>query len=1045
MNKLIDFFIERTKWVNTITIVISIVGLAALLTMKKDLHPAFKFNYVMVSLSYPNASADEIEKLITYPIEEKLRDVTDVEEITSKSKVGSVNITLKFPQSVKNISDKIEEIRALVQTQLRLLPSDIRNFQVTQAGDSQIFLANLGVTGINSESMAHHNFMDSLVLKIKSISGISEVDSSLKPFHIFIKFDREKLNQKRISIAHIRNAVRAELGTNSITHNSVSGKSWLLEFADRPVDLERIKNIDLRNNGMGNRTRIQDVAEVKYEQLKNDRYQFLLDGNPAVEISVFKNEKNDSIKTFELVQKALAEVEKPEGVDVRVLYDGPYFIQQQINVLLSNGLGGLLLVLIVLSLAMGWRTSLMTALGLPISYFGTFLILKLLGVSIDLITLMAMILVVGNLVDDAVIYAERYNQLLSEGIDPKSAASQAAKELVVPVSGTILTIIMAFIPILILDSELSVVFFALPVVVAVSLMLSWFETFFILPNHLQHYVKKPTAEKAGQFFFWLANKYKKVLRHTLRFRYLYGLASILVLAGSLMMASKMPQDFSLSINAPQVELAITFKEEHDFKKLIEVLKPLHESILALPKHELDFVETNLGWIYRQGKVYRGPKYATVRLVLDKNEVDTKTLRATVQAQVNKIVETFKPEEIQELVVLATERGSNDRRTNLSTIEIKGKDQAKFNQAKDEIVALVSSQNKDLEFAKPEHDGPDTFRFVLNHHKLGEYAVNKEELGLQIKALTGTYEILETRSNDRWMNIYMEPMQYSLPSKNNLDQLSIQPYDDGQLVKLSRFGEWASVGFSESIEHKLGERTLKLDFRYDGAKTNEQVVKKNLTELILPVLKKYPNLNIEVVDANEQDKKGREWGLKVVLLAGISIYLILAATLGSFSQPLIVGLPIPFAVIGVIWALQLHGMQLGLMVMLGLIGTMGVAVNDSIVMVHQINLLWKKYGVQSADLVIEGAASRLRAIVLTASCTLIGVFPTAYGLGGESGFTQPLAFSMGWGLTASLLLTLFIIPAMLMVLNDIAGLFSRRKTLKNHHVSGQNKSQLDLQN
>jgi multidrug efflux pump subunit AcrB len=153
--------------------------------------------------------------------------------------------------------------------------------------------------------------------------------------------------------------------------------------------------------------------------------------------------------------------------------------------------------------------------------------------------------------------------------------------------------------------------------------------------------------------------------------------------------------------------------------------------------------------------------------------------------------------------------------------------------------------------------------------------------------------------------------------------------------------------------------------------------------------------------------------------------------------------------GVIWALKFHGMSLGLMAMLGLIGTMGVAVNDSIVMVHQINLLWKKYGVKSADLVVDGAASRLRAIVLTASCTLIGVFPTAYGLGGESGFTQPLAFSMGWGLTASLGLTLFIIPAMLMVLNDISQLTLKiqnkifKKEEKVHLVSRQSERQLDL--
>jgi multidrug efflux pump subunit AcrB len=145
-----------------------------------------------------------------------------------------------------------------------------------------------------------------------------------------------------------------------------------------------------------------------------------------------------------------------------------------------------------------------------------------------------------------------------------------------------------------------------------------------------------------------------------------------------------------------------------------------------------------------------------------------------------------------------------------------------------------------------------------------------------------------------------------------------------------------------------------------------------------------------------------------------------------TQPLIVGLPIPFALIGVIWALKLHDLPLSLMSMIGLIGTLGVAVNDSIVMVDHINRLWRTAGKKTTELVIDGAASRLRAISLTASCTLVGVFPTAYGIGGESGFTQPLAFSMGWGLLTSLLLTLFIIPAMLMILEDTKGLLVKIK-------------------
>lgn len=1027
MNKLIDLFIEKTTWVNGITIGISVVGLVALLSMKKDLHPPFKFNYVNVQLSYPNASAEEVERLIIYPLEEKLRDVSELEELTSVSKAGEARITLKFPQSVKNLPDKIEETRALVQTEIRLLPSEIRNFEVTQAVDSKIFLANLGITGLDPANEAHHDFLQGLTQKFRSIRGIFEVDSSLKPFHIFIKFDKERLSRLNLNVSQIRNAVREALGGNSIGYNSVSGKSWLLEFTNSPTDLDKIRNIQVRNNGFGNKLTVGQVAEVRYEQLKNEKYQFLLDGEKAVEMSVFKTEKEDSIKTFGLIEKELAAISKPAGVSIRVLYDGPYFIQQQIKVLLSNGIGGLILVLIVLALAMGWRTSLMTAIGLPISYFGTFIVLKLLGISIDLISLIAMILVVGNLVDDAVIFAERYNQLLSEGVDPKTAASRSAKELIIPVTGTILTIIFAFLPILILDSELSVIFFAIPIVVGVALLLSWFETFFILPNHLQHYVKKPTAEKASGFFFWLASRYKVILKHTLRFRYMYGLGSIAVLGGSLFAASKMPQNFSLSINAPQVELAVTFKAENDFDKVIAVLKPLHKELLALPENELDFLETNLGWVYRQGKSYRGSRYATLRLVLDKKEVDTKKLRDTVEKQVKKILENYKPAEIEEITVLANERGSNDRRTDMSTVQIDGKDEANFEQARNEVLALVKSGNSNVSYVKPDSEGPDTFRFNLNNQKLAEYGISKEQLATQIKSLTGPFEILETRSKGRWMSIYLEPVQYSLPTKAGLDQMKIQPFDDGQGVLLRQLGNWEASGFSEKIEHKEGTRNLKLDFSYDGKKTNESVIRTELSALLEPLTKKFPNLNIKVVEANEQDKKGRQWGMKVVLLAGVCIYLILAATLRSFAQPLIVGLPIPFAVIGVIWALKLHGMQLSLMVMLGLIGTMGVAVNDSIVMVHQINLLWKKFGIESPELLIDAAASRLRAIVLTASCTLIGVFPTAYGLGGESGFTQPLAFSMGWGLTASLLLTLFIIPSMLMVLKDVRQLYSRLET------------------
>jgi multidrug efflux pump subunit AcrB len=1027
VKKLIDLFIEKTAWVNGITIAITVAGLVALYGMKRDLHPPFKFNYVKVNLTYQYGSAEEIERLITYPLEEALRDIPGVEEITSRTKVGGTSIILKFPTSVKNLPEKIEEARSRIMTQTRYLPKDIREVTVTQVSDNEIFVANLGITGIDPQNWDHHRFLEYLKNKIRVVPGINNVQNSMPSYHLFIRFDKDKLARNGVTVAQIRSAVLSELEGNVIGFNSSNGKEWLLEFAQNSVTPDVIAAIPLFRNSQGFGLKLGDVADVKFDLEKNEKYHFLLNGKKAVEMTVTKAPERDSMATFADLKKVLAETDKPQGVDIRVLYDSPYFVQQQISVLTSNGFGGLLLVLLMLTVAMGFKTSLMTALGLPISYFGTFLILRALGISIDLISMIAMILVVGNLVDDAVIFAERYNQLLVDGREPKVAASEAANELIVPVSGTILTIIFAFIPILVIDSELSIVFFAIPIVVSVALLLSWFETFFILPNHLSHFVKKPTATRATNFFHFLARIYKRALTHTLRFRYLYGMGAIALLGYSLFTASKMPQDFSLSINAPQVEVFVTMKDELSFEQVEKILKPLHTELLTIPKDKLDFIETNLGWIWREGKSYRGSKYATVRLVLNREEVDVRSLREDVHARVNEAIKNFKPPEIHEVVAVASERGANSRRKDLATVEIRGRDERAFRIAEQEVIQLVAGQKNVGEYVPPDDLGPTTYQFFANNQAMRGFQIPREDLAFQVQAQTGSVELLQTRDGNRWMRVYIEPNRLKEPTVQDLKALTVQSPKHGDIFSIRSLGEWKPAGFSQGIEHKNSARVLTLDFRYDGKKTNEQVVKADMQELIKPLGTKYPGLEFKIIDSNEEDKKGREWTGKIVLAAAILIYLILVATLRSWSEPLIVGLPIPFAFIGVVWALKLHDLPLGLMAMIGLIGTMGVAVNDSIVMVHHINKLWRENGRRTAQLVIDGAASRLRAIFLTASCTLVGVFPTAYGVGGESGFTQPLAFAMGWGLTASLLLTLFIIPAMLMVLEDIRTLPSRVKT------------------
>lgn len=1026
MKKLIDYFIANTAYVNLFTIAVTVLGLACLYFTKRDLHPPFKFNNIVITANLQSASSEEVERLLTYPIEEVLRTVPGYEEINSTSRTGSMRINMKFPQSVKNLSEKIEMIRGRIQMTLTDLPPEVRDVNVSQNVDDEIFLANVAVLGIDPTSSAHHSFIDQLKNKISGLNGISSVGTTLSPLHIFIRFDSKKLASYGLTVEQLRSQIRSELDPKPIGFNSLNGREWLLEFANNEMNPGVIENIPLFHNSLGQKLTLKDVAQVKYDFERNDNYHFLLNGEDAVEIYIHKTPDSDSIHVFAALQDVLKKIPMPPGISTKVVFDSPYFINQQIDVLLSNGFGGLLLVLGMLTWAMSLKTSLMTALGLPISYFGTFIVLKYLGMSIDLISMIAMILVVGNLVDDAVIFAERYNQLLTEGFSPEESASKAARELIVPVSGTILTIICAFIPILVIDSHLSIIFGAIPIVVATALLLSWFETFFILPNHLAHYVKTPPRERSLAFFNRLARVYKKILSHTLHWRYLYGAASLGVLVFSLTVAAKMPQDFSININSSQVEIFAIFKEERTYDEVKQALKPLTLALLQKTKKDVDYMETNMGFIWRDGKTYRGPKYATLRLVLNRDEVDVKKMKADVLKVVQEELAVFKHENIQEISAIESQRGSGARRMNMASVEIVGRDEVAFKNAKKDLIEGLAGKGQVQEFIPPDNHGPLTYQFLPIPDAVKLHGLTKSELAFQIQSQSGSVELMRGRERGRWIKLMLEPQNMHEPTETDLKALKIQSPRHGESLPLQFLGDWKKVGYADGINHKKGERNLVLDFRYDGKKTNEQVIQAELKKLIAPVEKKYPNLNIRVIDANEEDKKGREWTSKVVMMAGVLIFFILAAALGSFTQPLIVGLPIPFALIGVIWALKLHGLPLSLMSMIGLIGTMGVAVNDSIVMVDHINRLWREAGRKTKELVIEGAASRLRAIALTASCTLVGVFPTAYGIGGESGFTQPLAFSMGWGLLTSLCLTLFIIPAMLMALEDMKGLFAKVK-------------------
>lgn len=1017
----IDFCIDRSRLVNSISLVICALGLLSLFFIKRDLHPPRRFNEVEVLAELVGASAEEVERLITYPLEEALRSVPQLKEINSKTRAGRVRINLIFPPSVDNLLEKIEFIRGRVQIALRDLPPEIRNVAVEERAEQTIFLASIAVTGIDPRNTDHQAAMVRLESAFRSVSGVVDVQSTMKPLHIFIRFDDRKLNQAGMTVSQIKTAIQSAVEPSTIGSMSLDGKEWLLEFASDKLDPVAVSKLPIIQTSEGVRRTIGDVATVDWDFERNEKYHFLLGGRPAVELTVFKSVESDAMEVFQNLKSQFNSIALPKGAEVKVLSDGPYFIKQQLDVLVSNGFTGLVLVLAMLSLIMGRKTALMTAIGLPVCYLGTFFALWVFGFTIDLISLVALILVVGNLVDDAVIFGERYNSLLESGVDPSNAAKTAGRELITPVTATILTIICSFAPIAVLDSDLSRLFRALPFVVGIALLLSWFETFFILPNHLRNYVKTVEPTHGTKLVGYLENKYRTALGHIIqnRYRYLPGISVIFVF--SLYIASEMPQHFGLSVSAPQVEIQATFQEDLNFEEITRRLKPLHD-IFGKLDEDITVVESSVGEQFRNGQVLRGPRYVTIRLLLDKLESDVKPMRDRIKGKVAAVLEK---EKIEGIASIAIASRSGERRMSVASVELRGRDEIGFQEVKRLIANEVAGKGSIGAYRPPDSRGPVTYRFILNQDMVRIYDFSPEELSFQIQAATGSAEVSRTRQGGGWLKLFIEPSELKEPTVESLENIAIQSPKLGTRIPLNTIGRWQQGGHSDAIDHRGGVRIASVDFEYDDEKVNEQVVQSDLRKEVEKYQSRFPGVEISVVDANIEDAAGRTWILEVALIAGVLIFIIIAISLRSLIQPFVVCLPIPFAIVGVVWANYLGDMPITLMGMIGLIGTMGVAVNDSIVMVDQINRI--KHRDPSGDMkgrIVDGAVSRLRAIAVTASCTMLGVLPIAYGLVGESGFTQPLAYSMGWGLLSALLTTLFFVPAAIIAMEDLSAFLSK---------------------
>ncbi len=1019
MNRLVEFFLQRSMLVKMLFLVVLLFGLNRMMTIQKEGFPAVDLNKVTVNTSYPGASAEDVELNVTAQLEEQIREVDGLYEVlsTSRENFSAIIIQVDEDAGAEALNLIVNDIKQAVD-QTQDLPLDLDELpivDVLSTSDTPIISVNLFG---GHEKL--RNILPILERGIESLPGVSGVDKiGYFDREIHIEIDPTKAKHLRISLSEVLIAIQSRnLRTTGGTLESYLNEQTVISL-NKFNNPKEVEEVILRANISGQVVRIKDIATVTLRE-KDENFIVRNEGKPGMNLVIRKKKNADIINTLDGVKAFMAEQKFVEGVGYTYSNDQSARTRLRLQVLGGNALLGFALVTIILMLALNRQAAFWTAMSVPFALFGSFILLPYFGVSINAISLAGFVLVLGLLVDDAIVVAEKITHYREKGLSAKEAALKGTLAMWRPVTVASITTILAFSPMFYIGGMPGKFAWAIPAVVIVALLVSLFECFFLLPHHLASGRLVKNKGKAN-WILRLEAQYGWLLEHLLHWRYAVLIFMVLILMSSIFLVKStmkfqiFPQEgveaFYLKLEMQRgASLAATER------RLIE----LEEHIKRLPDTELESFATRVGTLSTEPSKNRGDHshwgiisvFLTGEAHRDRTADDIiMALRETIPAAQNEIL-IFEKRRVGPPIGKPAE------------IRISSNDDTLRENTASEVKRYLMTLDGVVDVESDNKPGKDQLIVNIDYVKLAEVGLKVKDVaealrvtydGMLVSSTTSIEETIEYRVivDPKYRN--NKDMLFKIPVKNNR----------GQVMNLSDVLSLTHGRGPLEFKHVNGVRTETISADLNPKLTSSAMIKKLVSEHFKQSWAEQPKLEVAFAGESREQKKIFGGFLTAGIIALVSIYLVVALLLNSLGQSFIVMSVIPFAIIGVIWSFYAHGMPLSFFSTMGTLGLVGVVVNDTIIMVTEVNReLARNKLANLVRTVVSGAKDRLRPVLLTTFTTVAGLLPTAYGLGGKDGLIMPLTMAMAYGLLFATLITLILTPSLLIIGHDIAHLRGR---------------------
>ncbi len=1013
----IGIFAQHRVAANLLMIMMLVAGTLSLNRLNTQFFPNFALDIITISITWRGASAEDVEESLTTRVEQELRTIDYVDKMTSTSSYGSSLVTLEFEEDA-DMGRALDQVKDHV-ARIRNLPTDAETPEISLVTRYDT-VARLLITSDGEldelRDLAHqieHELLDRGISRV-NITGLPEEE-------IAIQLSTHELEALGLSFNQVGERVgeqSQDLPAGEVGNDETARQ---LRSEGQKRDVYAFSDLLLKADYAGGLVMLDDVAEIERRSMRN-QVEVYYQGQPAVEIELQRTENADALESAEIMKQWLEDSrdDLPAGVKIKVFDATWELIEERINLLLNNGLGGLLLVLGILFLFLHGRVAFWVAVGIPISFMAALTVLYLLGGSINMISLFGLIMALGIIVDDAIVVGEDALSHYQSGERSLTAAEGGARRMLAPVVSSSLTTISAFLPLMMISGVIGNILFDIPFVVVCVILASLIESFLILPGHLRHSFHTMHHAEPGRFRHYLDSQFqrfrdhvfKPLVTHAVNFRGVTIAAAIalLILAIGLLASGRILFNFFPSPEGTTIVANARFiagtPGEHVERFLEHANAALDETAREMGPELLDLSVTRLGTASAANPNATSQvdeRFGSIQLEMispDQRDIRNKDFINAWREKVHLPpgIETF----------TISERRGGPPGSDID-IRLTGAPSDTLKAASQEIAEKlktypgVSAIEDDMPYGQEQL----IYRIKGQGEVLG---LTLNNVGRQLRAAFDGQLVQIFQDGDDEVEVRVMLPDNERNTLATLENFMIR-LPNGGSAPLSSVVEFDARRGFDVLRHTDTQLAIHTTATVDATVNNNNEILADMQQSFLPELSARFGVNVAYEGRAEEQAETIGDMVQGVFLAFVMIYLVLAWVFASYGWPLVVMSAIPFGLIGALFGHWLLNIDLTILSLFGIFGLSGIVVNDSIILVTFFKQL-RESGMGTQQAIIEAASQRLRAVLLTSLTTIGGLTPLLFETSLQAQFLIPMAVSISFGLMFATALVLVVIPAML---------------------------------